>query len=88
MAKAKGYDPILTEKAWTETARKFLLGKKIVSVRYMTDEEQAELQWDHKTIVLGMDDGSIWYPSSDDEGNGAGALLGNIGDESLGLPVI
>ena len=60
---------------WTKEASKLLLNKTIVDVRYMTDEEQSMMYWDFKPVVLILDDGTAIYPSSDDEGNGAGALF-------------
>ena len=55
--------------------RKLLLGRKITSVRYMTEEERKGLGWSHASIVIGLDDNTLLYPSMDDEGNDAGALF-------------
>ena len=49
-------------------------GKKIVNVRYMSDEERDAYGWTHKPMVIFFDDGSYLFPMSDDEGNEAGAL--------------
>ena len=77
------------EKYWTGLAKKNLVGRKIVSVRYLSDEELETLDWYDKAIVIQLDDGSIIFPSRDDEGNGAGALFGqNEAGESIDLPVI
>ena len=54
-----------------------LVGRKIVSVRYMSQKEKEMMCWGHKAIVLQLDDGNLLYPSSDDEGNNAGALRTN-----------
>lgn len=62
---------------WAADAEKLLLGKKIVAVRYMTDEEVLEIGWNKAPIVLQLDDGNIIFPSMDDEGNDAGALFTN-----------
>jgi hypothetical protein len=72
---------------WTKIAQDMLFGKKITGVRYMSDEEAEQLGWDEKCVVIELDDGNIIYPSSDDEGNNAGALFTNDEKEPV-LPVI
>ena len=75
------------EKKWTDIAKKQLLGRKIVTVRYLTEKEASEMGWDMRGIVLELDDGNLIFPSQDDEGNGAGALFTN--DKVNGtIPVI
>jgi hypothetical protein len=59
---------------WSD-AFKPLLGRKIVKVRYMSDEEMQDADWHQSCVVLQLDDGTLLWPSSDDEGNGAGALF-------------
>jgi len=76
----------LTDK-WTKIAEKQLLGKKIVKVRYMTEEEMESLGWYSRCVVMQLDDGNIVYPSQDDEGNNAGALFTNDKKENV-LPVL
>lgn len=61
---------------WTEEARKRFVGRKIVEVRYMTDEERRGMYWSSCPIVIKLDDGTLIYPTSDDEGNDGGALHG------------
>ena len=56
-----------------------LVGRLIVEVRPMSREEVEAEGWDdHSTaaMVLLLDDGTILYPSRDEEGNGPGALFG------------
>jgi hypothetical protein len=60
---------------WGSIARQMLLGRKIVGVRYLLDEEMESLGWDERCVVLILDNGNMLYPSSDDEGNRAGALF-------------
>lgn len=72
---------------WEGIARKLLLGKKIVAVRYLSKEEAEDLGWTHRCVVLQLDDGNLIFPSSDDEGNNAGSLFTNDKDVP-GLPVI
>ena len=62
-------------KRWTEKASKALLGRTIVEVRYLTDIEQKDLGWYESTLVIGLDDGTYFWPSRDDEGNDAGSLF-------------
>jgi len=62
-------------KEWSEKASKLLVGRTIRSVRYLTEEEQKDLYWSSKAIVLFLDNGTCVFPSRDDEGNDAGALF-------------
>lgn len=64
-------------KRWENYATKNLVGRKIVMARYMTEEEAEGMGWYHKPVVLQLDNGSVIYPSMDDEGNNGGALFGN-----------
>lgn len=63
------------EARWTLAAVTLLKGKKIVDVRYMTQEEANEFDWDSKAIVMQLDDGTLIFPSMDSEGNGPGSLF-------------
>jgi len=77
------------ETYWTNKATENLVGKKIVATRYMTDEEMSSMLWYNKPIILILDDGSLIYPSRDDEGNGAGALFGQDKEgNDITLPVL
>ena len=51
-----------------------LLGSKIVDIRYMTEKEMDGMGWGSRAIVLTLDNGTLVWPSSDNEGNEAGAL--------------
>jgi hypothetical protein len=76
-------------KRWEDDAKKALVGKKIVSVRYLSDAEVENLGWYSKALVIQFDDGSIIFPSADDEGNNAGAIFGQTADGGdLTFPVI
>lgn len=74
-------------KHWTDIAKKQLLNRKIVDVRYLTDEEVENLGWYEKCVVMVLDDGNMIFPSQDDEGNGAGALF-TCDSANPTLPVI
>lgn len=58
---------------WADSLKP-LLGRTIVGIRYMTPEEMDAAGWDRSPVMLILDDGTLFYPSSDDEGNDAGAL--------------
>ncbi len=74
---------------WTSEAGRILLNKKIVQVRYMTDQEQQAFGWNHKAVVLQLEDGTLVFPSRDDEGNDAGALhYLKQGEQDYCLPVL
>tara|TARA_Y100000310_G_scaffold187660_1_gene187672 strand:+ start:464 stop:727 length:264 start_codon:yes stop_codon:yes gene_type:complete len=77
------------EERWNEYAKQHLLGRTIKSVRYLTTEEMKELGWRNRSVVLILDDSTVVWPSTDDEGNNAGALFGSKADgEDLTFPVI
>jgi len=70
---------------WHELARKHLVGKKIVDVKWLSPKESERLYgWDQQPCEIHLDDGTILTPSSDDEGNDAGAFQTNITE----LPVL
>lgn len=78
-----------TEKKWTQFATTHLVGRKISSARYLTPDEADGLGWSQRCVVLTLDDGTMLYPSSDDEGNEAGTLFGsNKRNTDLTFPVI
>lgn len=60
--------------AWTKKASELLVGKTIVSVRYMTAEELQELGWVRSTLVVELSDGTLVWPMTDEAGNDAGVL--------------
>ena len=74
---------------WNNYGRHHLVGKKIESVRWMSDGEAKAMDWEHsRPIVIQLDDGSIVFPSQDDEGNDGGTLRGQgPKGESLVFPV-
>ena len=76
-----------SEAFWTQEARRQLLGRKIVGVRYMGRKEADDIGFIQRPVLLELDDGNLVYPSRDDEGNDAGALFTN--DQKSGtLPVL
>ena len=75
-------------KKWTEFAKKRLIGKKIVSVEYMTGQEINNLGWYCRPICLKLDDGTWIYPQRDDEGNDGGVLYYHNENDSQIFPVL
>ena len=74
---------------WQKKAAEVLCGRKIVSVRYMYENESEQLGWYSRSLVLTLDDGTLVFPSADDEGNDAGAIhYQKKGDSNYVLPVI
>lgn len=69
---------------WNRAAKTSLVGRTIVDARYMTDKEMKDMYWDERGLVMTLDNGERVTVSSDDEGNGPGALFFNKGM----LPVI
>jgi hypothetical protein len=68
----------MTEQKWTQDANKRFVGKKITAVRWMTDGEAERSDWNHRPIILMLDDGEYIFPMQDDEGNNGGALADSI----------
>ncbi len=79
---------IKTNQLRAQWAEKFtrLKGRTITVVRYLTDEECATMGWDRAPLVLQLDDGTLLFPSCDDEGNAAGALFTQHGKNTKGIP--
>lgn len=76
-----------TESRWTGEAKKLLVGRKIVSVRYMDAEEAEEMGWFSRPLAFELDNGVWLYASRDDEGNDGGALF-TTDDKMPVIPVI
>lgn len=74
-------------KRWEAVASNLLLNRKIVGVRYMTATEADDHGWYSRCVVIKLDNGVLIYPSSDDEGNAAGALFTTDPNEQT-LPVL
>ena len=64
----------MTEKKWKERATKKLVGRKIVSVEWLSEEQTRKSGWYSRPIVLVLDNGGYILPMQDDEGNNGGAL--------------
>lgn len=51
-----------------------ILNKKIVMIRYMTDSEMHIFKWSKKSIIFQLEDGTLLFPSIDEEGTNAGSI--------------
>ena len=72
---------------WNELANKHLVGRTIVKVKWLSPKESKRLLgWEYQPCEIFLDNGTILTPSSDDEGNNAGAFKTNI-EEISTLPV-
>ncbi|RPG58235.1 MAG: hypothetical protein CBD51_005505 [Flavobacteriales bacterium TMED191] len=67
-------DPLYKDKKDWSQRFKNLVGKRIVSVRYLTKEETDASGWYSAPIVIELEDGQALIPQQDDEGNDGGAL--------------
>ena len=73
---------------WNSYGNKHLKGRKIVGVRWLSPEECEDMGWYSRPIVIQLDDGTLLFPSQDDEGNDGGALFGQgPRGEELTFPV-
>jgi hypothetical protein len=70
-----------------QIARQLLLNKKIVNVRYMSEDEMEDMGWNVRSVAFQTEDGLWFFPSRDDEGNDGGALFTSDEKHSC-LPVI
>lgn len=63
---------------WEERCTELLVGKTIKSVRYLYTVEKTDMGWFKKSLVIFFTDGSYIFPSTDNEGNDAGAYFTSI----------
>ena len=63
-----------------------LVGRTIVSVRYLDADEINRLGIKHHPVCLQLDDGALLWPMADDEGNDAGTLFIQAGSKTADLP--
>tara|TARA_R100000234_G_scaffold115376_1_gene91305 strand:+ start:1150 stop:1428 length:279 start_codon:yes stop_codon:yes gene_type:complete len=75
---------------WQKTSEEWLVGRKIVKCRYMSDKEMKESMWFNRPLCILLDDGTWIIPQSDDEGNDGGALYvaNAVKEKATVLPVI
>jgi hypothetical protein len=63
------------EQHWEKAAQDLLVGRTIVAARYLDKKEATRLGWHTRSVIFELDDGTLLWPSMDDEGNGAGAMF-------------
>ena len=75
---------------WERIAASHLVGRTIVKVRYLDAKESEALGWSgQRSLVFQLDNGAIFFPSQDDEGNGPGSLFGqSASGEEITLPKV
>lgn len=57
-----------------KTLESQLVGKSIISIRYMNDREVEMFGWYKRPVIILLNDGTFIVPQSDDEGNNGGAI--------------
>ena len=62
------------QEKWEGEISTALVGRTIVKVEYLTQEEADKNCWYKRPIALVLDDGNWLIPMSDDEGNDGGAI--------------
>ena len=75
-------------KRWNKQAKKVLLGRKIVQVKYVDSEEAEIYMWYLRPVSFTLDDGTRLVVMRDDEGNDGGALCYLNSDVDDVLPVL
>lgn len=74
---------------WVGKLEEVLKGRTVLHVRYLNDKEMEMMGWYKRPIVFILDNGTICFPSMDDEGNDGGSLFyQEKGKELDVLPVI
>ena len=75
------------EQYWKKVAQDLLVGRTIVAARYLYSREAKRLGWNTRSVIFELDDGTLLWPSMDDEGNGAGAMFTSDRNQPT-LPVV
>ena len=73
---------------WNKQAKKVLLGKKIIQVKYVDTEEAEKYMWHSRPISFTLNDNTRLIVMRDDEGNDGGALCYLNSDVDDVLPVL
>ena len=88
--KEKRLDEMTNEelsKSWQTRIEKYLLGKSIIKVEYMSEKDADEKGWSKRPIQILLNNGNWLTITSDDEGNEGGAIHTNIEKLPI-IPVI
>ena len=60
----------MNDKKWIDDISKVFLNQKIVKIEIMTNEEAEALGWDQRAVMFQLENGTWFFASQDDEGNG------------------
>jgi len=64
---------------WNELVNKYLVGRQIVKVKWLSPKESEKLMgWSQQPCQIYLDNGTVLTPSADDEGNEGGSIFTNI----------
>jgi len=55
-----------------------LVGKTIVKVEYMSKKDMEHYGWYKSPLLIHLNDGTVLFASSDDEGNNGGTIFANV----------
>ena len=90
MAKTKKLDEMTNNElalSWQKRIEKYLLGKSIIKLEYMSEEDANKFGWSKRPIQILLNNG-VWLTiTQDDEGNNGGAIHTNIKKLEI-IPVI
>jgi hypothetical protein len=79
----------MSDEYWAKEANKALKGKTVQMVRYMSKEEAEDMGWYSRPVVIQFTDGTLMFPSADDEGNDGGAFFGQSpSGKDITMPVL
>jgi hypothetical protein len=59
---------------WTKQAQTILKGKTIKAVGYISEKDADDNMYSKRGLMILLDNGTMIYPMSDDEGNDFGAI--------------
>lgn len=68
---------------WIKRVEKKLLGRKIVKLEYMTQDEADEWGFSNRPIKILLDNEIFLFPASDEEGNDSGVIFVNSNNLSI-----
>ena len=77
----------LLEKIWVHNIAKKLIGRTIVSVQYISNDESKQNMWSKRPIAIELDDGNWLVPVMDDECNDGGSMTTTYKDLDV-IPVL
>jgi|TARA_R110002020_G_scaffold75774_5_gene192546 hypothetical protein len=78
----------MTEAQWTKKIAEKLVGKKIVSVAYMSEADAEKWGWYKRPIMMNLSDGHQLIISQDDEGNDGGSVFTSYDGPIATIPTL